>query len=72
MTYKRDPELIRKVLGKKVQFILGDMACVYGGLLAGCSFFGGYPITPASEVTEGMARRLPRAVSYTHLTLPTN
>ena len=60
MKYKRDPERIREVLGKKVQFILGDMACVYGGLLAGCSFFGGYPITPASEVAEGMARRLPR------------
>lgn len=60
MIYERDPERIRKVLGKKVQFILGDMACVYGGLLAGCSFFGGYPITPASEVAEGMARRLPR------------
>jgi 2-oxoglutarate ferredoxin oxidoreductase subunit alpha len=60
MKYKRDPKQIRKVLGKKVQFILGDMACVYGGLLAGCSFFGGYPITPASEVAEGMARRLPR------------
>ena len=60
MMYKRDPELIRDVLGKKVQFILGDIACVYGGLLAGCSFFGGYPITPASEVAEGMARRLPR------------
>jgi len=60
MRYKRDPELIREVLGKKVQFILGDIACVYGGILAGCSFFGGYPITPASEVAEGMARRLPR------------
>jgi len=60
MKYVRDPEQIRKVLGKKVQFILGDMACVYGGLLAGVSFFGGYPITPASEVAEGMARRLPR------------
>ena len=60
MKYKRDPELIRKVLGKKVQFILGDMACVYGGLLAGVTFFGGYPITPASEVAEGMARMLPR------------
>ena len=60
MVYKRDPKLIREVLGNKVQFILGDMACVYGGILAGCSFFGGYPITPASEVAEGMARRLPR------------
>ncbi|UCF49043.1 MAG: 2-oxoacid:acceptor oxidoreductase subunit alpha [Thermoplasmatales archaeon] len=60
MKYKRDPKRIREVLGKKVQFILGDIACVYGGLLAGVSFFGGYPITPASEVAEGMARRLPR------------
>jgi len=60
MIYKRDPEKIRRVLGDTVQFIQGDMACVYGGLLAGCSFFGGYPITPASEVAEGMARRLPR------------
>ena len=60
MKYKRDPKRIREVLGKKVQFLLGDMACVYGGLLAGCSFFGGYPITPASEVAEGMARLLPR------------
>jgi len=60
MKYTRDPNLIRKVLGNKVQFILGDIACVYGGLLAGCSFFGGYPITPASEVAEGMARRLAR------------
>jgi 2-oxoglutarate ferredoxin oxidoreductase subunit alpha len=60
MIYKRDHEQIRKVLGNKVQFILGDMACVYGGILAGCSFFGGYPITPASEVAEGMARLMPR------------
>ena len=60
MAYKRDPKKIREVLGKDVQFILGDMAIVYGGILAGCSFFGGYPITPASEVAEGMARLLPR------------
>ncbi len=60
MKYKRDPKRIREVLGKKVQFLVGDMACVYGGLLAGVSFFGGYPITPASEVAEGMARMLPR------------
>ena len=60
MKYVRDPKRIREVLGKKVQFIMGDMACVYGGLIAGVSFFGGYPITPASEVAEGMARRLPR------------
>ena len=60
MRYDRDPKKIREVLGGKVQFLLGDMACVYGGILAGVSFFGGYPITPASEVAEGMARMLPR------------
>ncbi|HEC94768.1 MAG TPA: 2-oxoacid:acceptor oxidoreductase subunit alpha, partial [Thermoplasmatales archaeon] len=60
MRYKRDPKKIREVLGDKVQFLMGDMACVYGGLLAGCTFFAGYPITPASEIAEGMARLLPR------------
>jgi len=66
MRYERDPKKIREVLGNKIQFLLGDMACVYGGLIAGVSFFGGYPITPASEVAEGMARMLPR-VSGTYI-----
>lgn len=30
-----------------------------GALAAGCRFFAGYPITPASEISEGMALRLP-------------
>ena len=60
MKFIYDPIKVREVLGNKIQFLLGDMACVYGGLLAGVSFFGGYPITPASEVSEGMARLLPR------------
>lgn len=55
-----EPELVRQVLGKKVHFIHGDMACAYGALLAGCDFFAGYPITPATEVAEGMASLLPR------------
>lgn len=58
--YQRNPNRIRKTLGNHVQFLQGDMACVYGGLLAGCSFFGGYPITPATEIAEGMARLLPK------------
>jgi len=39
----------------------GDEACAEGGLAAGCTFFAGYPITPATEVAERMARRLPQA-----------
>ncbi len=40
-------------------FINGDEACAEGGLAAGCRFFAGYPITPATEVAERMAERLP-------------
>jgi 2-oxoglutarate ferredoxin oxidoreductase subunit alpha len=40
-------------------FIHGDAACAEGALAAGCRFFAGYPITPATEVAERMARRLP-------------
>ncbi|MDQ7779324.1 MAG: 2-oxoacid:acceptor oxidoreductase subunit alpha [Planctomycetota bacterium] len=40
-------------------FFQGDTACAEGGIYAGCRFFGGYPITPATEVAERMAERLP-------------
>jgi 2-oxoglutarate ferredoxin oxidoreductase subunit alpha len=48
-------------LGGKTSFILGDEACAYGAIYAGCDFFAGYPITPASEIAELMARDLPKA-----------
>jgi len=38
----------------------GDTACAEGAICAGCRFFGGYPITPATEIAERMARRLPQ------------
>ena len=41
-------------------FMNGDEACAEGALAAGCRFFGGYPITPATEVAERMALRLPQ------------
>jgi 2-oxoglutarate ferredoxin oxidoreductase subunit alpha len=44
---------------RKEIFALGNEAVVEGALLAGCSFFGGYPITPSSEIMEIMAARLP-------------
>lgn len=40
-------------------FMLGDHACAEGALAAGCDFFGGYPITPSTEIAERLARRLP-------------
>ncbi len=39
-------------------FLTGDVACAEGALAAGCRFFGGYPITPATEIAEHMAARL--------------
>jgi 2-oxoglutarate ferredoxin oxidoreductase subunit alpha len=53
-------EEIKKVLGPKVQFEQGDITCAYGALLAGCTFFGGYPITPATETAEIMSQLMPR------------
>jgi 2-oxoglutarate ferredoxin oxidoreductase subunit alpha len=41
-------------------FMDGDTACAEGAICAGCRFFGGYPITPATEIAERMARRLPQ------------
>ncbi len=40
-------------------FLNGDEAVAEGAIAAGCRFFAGYPITPATEVAEVMARRLP-------------
>ena len=40
-------------------FMNGDTACAEGAISAGCRFFAGYPITPATEVAERMAERLP-------------
>jgi 2-oxoglutarate ferredoxin oxidoreductase subunit alpha len=41
-------------------FMLGDHACAEGAVLAGCRFFAGYPITPATEIAERMSLRLPQ------------
>ena len=41
-------------------FMLGDHACAEGAILAGCRFFAGYPITPATEIAERMSLRLPQ------------
>lgn len=41
-------------------FILGDHACALGALAAGCNFFAGYPITPATEIAEYLSQNLPK------------
>ncbi|WP_297465591.1 2-oxoacid:acceptor oxidoreductase subunit alpha [Thermococcus sp.] len=43
----------------KSDFIQGDEAVARAAILAGCRFYAGYPITPASEIFEAMALYMP-------------
>ena len=38
----------------------GNEAIALGALVAGCRFYSGYPITPAPEIMEWLARELPK------------
>ncbi|HEX7538882.1 MAG TPA: hypothetical protein VF358_01135, partial [Syntrophales bacterium] len=40
---------------RKTLLLQGNEALAEGALAAGCRFFAGYPITPASEIAEHMA-----------------
>ena len=44
----------------RAKLMQGNEALVEGALAAGVRFFAGYPITPATEITELMSQRLPR------------
>ena len=43
------------------RLLQGNEAVVEGAMYAGCRFFAGYPITPATEISEVMSWRLPAA-----------
>jgi 2-oxoglutarate ferredoxin oxidoreductase subunit alpha len=45
---------------KTIGFWQGNQACAEAALAAGCRFFAGYPITPASEIAEIMSQELPK------------
>jgi len=52
-----------KTLNKKepkAELVQGNEACAEGAIAAGCRFFAGYPITPSSEIPEGLSIRLPQ------------
>jgi len=42
-----------------IHFFQGDQACAEGAIAAGCRLFAGYPITPATEISERLSWRLP-------------
>jgi len=45
---------------RKEALLQGNEAVVEGALRAGCRFFAGYPITPATEISELLSARLPQ------------
>ncbi|HKJ05476.1 MAG TPA: 2-oxoacid:acceptor oxidoreductase subunit alpha [Geopsychrobacteraceae bacterium] len=47
-------------MAKKVALLQGNTACAMGAVYAGCTFFGGYPITPSTEVAEVLSEELPK------------
>ncbi|MBP2133211.1 2-oxoglutarate ferredoxin oxidoreductase subunit alpha [Methanomicrobium sp. W14] len=44
----------------RIEFMQGNIACAEGALAAGCTFYGGYPITPSTEIAEHMAKMMPK------------
>jgi len=49
----------KRALLTGVHFMNGDIACAEGAIAAGCRFFAGYPITPATEIAEYLSERMP-------------
>jgi 2-oxoglutarate ferredoxin oxidoreductase subunit alpha len=49
---------IKSHVPKGIYYLSGNEAAAEGALVAGCRFYGGYPITPSSEIMERMALRL--------------
>ncbi len=50
----------KKKSHQKELLLQGNEAVVEGALLAGCRFFAGYPITPATEISEILSVKLPQ------------
>jgi len=49
-----------KQIPPNTYFMQGNQACAEAAITAGCKFFAGYPITPATEIAEHLAKRLPQ------------
>jgi 2-oxoglutarate ferredoxin oxidoreductase subunit alpha len=51
---------VKKKSHPKELLLQGNEAVVEGALRANCRFFAGYPITPATEISEILSRKLPQ------------
>jgi len=57
---KRQNQREKKKSHRKELLLQGNEAVAEGALRAGCRFFAGYPITPATEISEVLSVRLPK------------
>jgi len=48
---------IKSALPPGRYFLQGDEACAEGAIAAGCNYYAGYPITPASEIMHHLCQR---------------
>jgi 2-oxoglutarate ferredoxin oxidoreductase subunit alpha len=48
---------IKSALEPGRYFLQGDEACAEGAIAAGCNYYAGYPITPASEIMHHICHR---------------
>lgn len=57
----KEDEFYLEAADKVARLVMsGNDAIAAGALYAGCRFYAGYPITPASDILETLARELPR------------
>jgi 2-oxoglutarate ferredoxin oxidoreductase subunit alpha len=57
---KKQGQRERKKSPQRELLLQGNEAVVEGALRAGCRFFAGYPITPATEISEILSVKLPQ------------
>ncbi|MHA2431108.1 MAG: hypothetical protein ACXACC_08785 [Promethearchaeota archaeon] len=50
----------KRFLPEGRHLMMGNIAMAEGAISSGLKFFGGYPITPSTEVIEHLALRLPQ------------
>jgi hypothetical protein len=60
LTEEEAKKVLRGPLPPGDYYLFGSDACVEGAIFAGCRYYAGYPITPASEIMEKAAQRLPQ------------
>jgi 2-oxoglutarate ferredoxin oxidoreductase subunit alpha len=53
-------KVVRGPLPPGDYYLFGSDACIEGAIMAGCRYYAGYPITPASEIMENAAERFPQ------------